>query len=446
MAWPDDIDFATLLLVSLTQHLEITARRVRTRCTNWFFANFFRLLLAVVSLSEWGVFWWVFPGSVGALPLLVQLAGPAVIYAVNAQLAGRTRQTRTRRDGSPVNGMPRLYYALAFTCLFCFMFLLLTGGVWISAKVVIEAIAVQAGTTHAAPVIGSGVDTGFRWFANAGIALITTAFMYGYTIGQWRLRVVPLSVALNGNSAGLEGLRIAQISDIHIGQNLTRAQLERFVAQVNALSPDLICITGDIADSPHADLETFLPILAQLRAPSGVFAILGNHDHYAGADQVEAALRRLTPFTVLRDEQTSIAVNDTRLHIIGLDDRGRDWARGVPAVAYLGEALASIPSDAAVLLLSHRPDIFPQAAAAGVALTLSGHTHGGQLGMPWFNGRVRNLAEFITAFDRGLFERDGSYLYVNCGLGVTGQRIRLCTPREITLIEVRGPAACRMAA
>jgi len=72
-----------------------------------------------------------------------------------------------------------------------------------------------------------------------------------------------------------------------------------------------------------------------------------------------------------------------------------------------------------------------------VALMLSGHTHGGQIAMPWFNGRLRNLAEFITPYDRGLFERQGSFLYVNCGLGVTGQRIRLFTPREITLIEAQ---------
>jgi hypothetical protein len=108
-------------------------------------------------------------------------------------------------------------------------------------------------------------------------------------------------------------------------------------------------------------------------------------------------------------------------------------------VAYLDSVLPALPDGEPVLLLCHRPDIFPQAAAGGVALTLSGHTHGGQLGVPWFNGRVRNLAEFITRFDRGLFEHRGSYLYVNCGLGVTGQRIRLCTPREITLIEARSP-------
>jgi uncharacterized protein len=247
-------------------------------------------------------------------------------------------------------------------------------------------------------------------------------------------------------AAPLEGLRIVQISDIHIGQNLTRAQLERFVARVNALSPDLICITGDIADGPSADLEECLPALAQLRAAHGVFAILGNHDHYAGPEWVEEALRQLTPFTVLREERTAIVVNGQRLHIIGLDDHGRDWARGMTRAAYLDTALAAIPPDEPVLLLSHRPDIFPRAAAAGVALTLSGHTHGGQLGIPWFNGRVRNLAEFITRFDRGLFERNGSYLYVNCGLGVTGQRIRLSTPREITLIEIQTAGAQALAA
>src|ERR1700687_1367824 len=426
------------------RELGIMAQRVRTWFVSWFFANFFRLLLAVVSVSEWGVLWWVFRGSVGALPVVVQFAGPAIIYAINAQLVRRPR--RPCRDGSAVNGMPRLYYALAFTCLFCFVFLLLTATVWGGAKFFIEAIAAQAWTAPGGLLTNSSVDTGFRWFANTGMVLITTSFLYGYTIGQWRLRVVPVAVSLAGTFPQLEGLRIAQISDIHIGQNLTRTQLERFVARVNELAPDVICITGDIADSHNADLEGFLPLLAQLRAPRGVFAILGNHDHYAGADHVEAALRRLTPFTILRDQQTSIVVHGTPLYIIGLDDRGRDWARGVPAVAYLAEALAMIPSGAPVLLLSHRPDIFPQAAAEGVALTLSGHTHGGQLGLPWFNGRVRNLAEFITDYDRGLFERDGSYLYVNCGLGVTGQRIRLCTPRDITLIEVRDRVTGRLAA
>jgi predicted MPP superfamily phosphohydrolase len=231
-------------------------------------------------------------------------------------------------------------------------------------------------------------------------------------------------------------LRVAQISDIHVGQNLSRVQLERFVAAVNATEADLICITGDIADSPLADMAAFFPILAQLEAAHGVMAILGNHDHYAGADRVEEALRRWTPFTVLRDDAVTLPVAGARLHVVGLDDRGRDWARGVVADARLEALLEAAPADAPVLLLVHRPDIFAQAATAGVALTLCGHTHGGQLAIPWRGGRRRNLAEFITAFDRGLYRQGVAHLYVNAGLGVTGQRIRLFTPREISVFEL----------
>jgi predicted MPP superfamily phosphohydrolase len=418
-------------------------RRIRAGLTRAFFANFFRLLLIATSLSQWCVTWWIFPGFIASLPLPVQAALPIAIYATNRWLVRQTQRYRQR--GAPLGRLPRLYYAHAFTCLFCTSFLLVTGAVWLSAKVFLEAITVQAGTVQASLAVGSSLNTAFRWLANCGMAVIAVAFAYGYSFGQLRLRITRLQLPLR-NWSTPDGLRIVQVSDIHIGQNLEPAQLERFVARVNDLRPDLICITGDIIDAPSTDLARSLPLLARLQAPHGVFAILGNHDHYAGADRVEAALRRLTPFTVLRDQHTAIEVNGQRLHIVGLDDRGRDWARGVFAVPYLRTAIAAIPADEPVLVLCHRPDIFPQAAACGVALTLSGHTHGGQLGMPWFDGRVRNLAEFITAFDRGLFERDGSYLYVNCGLGVTGQRIRLFTPREITLIEIQARVVRRLAA
>ena len=319
--------------------------------------------------------------------------------------------------------------------------LLFVGTLWVSAKFFLSALAAQAWTARAGLAAESGVDVVCHWLANAGLATVGLMFGYGYSIGQQRLKIVRLGLPLRAAPRALHALRIVQISDIHVGQNLGRAELERFVAQVNALAPDLLCITGDIADAPSADLEGFLPLLAKLQARYGIFAILGNHDHYAGADHVAAALRRLTRFTVLRDEQTVIDIDGARLHVIGLDDRGHDWAHGIPHVPYLAATLATIPNAEPVLLLCHRPDVFPQAAAAGVALTLAGHTHGGQLALPRFMGRFRNLAEFITTFDRGLFERDGSYLYVNCGLGVTAQRLRLNAPREITLIEVQAAHA-----
>jgi len=420
-------------------NLAAVLQPIRAQAANAFFANFFRLLLAAVSISQWVILCRLLPRTAGSLSLPWDIAGAAAIYLFNRQLAIRTR--RRRHDPNPVGAMPRLYYAIAFTCLVCVLFLLLTDALWITAKVFLGAIAVEARSMHHThPRFDSELDTMFRWLANAGMVGIALSFAYGYTIGQRRLRVRQLHLPLRHCRPAWEGLRILQLSDIHVGQNLEQAQLERFVARANALGPDLVCISGDIADTPTADLESFLPVLARLRATYGVIAVLGNHDHYAGADHVEAALRRLTPFRVLRDEQTTIEIRGQRLHVIGLDDHGRDWARGKTSVPYLSAAMARVPADEPILLLSHRPDVFPQAAERRVALTLSGHTHGGQIGVPWFDGRIRNLAEFMTDFDRGLYERGGSYLYVNSGLGVTGQRIRLNTPREIVVIDLRTAA------
>ncbi|HVO22552.1 MAG TPA: metallophosphoesterase [Candidatus Margulisiibacteriota bacterium] len=417
--------------------------RLRRRLTSLFFANFFSLLVVTISLAQVIMLWWLWPAFAEA-GLAGYLLVPVAMYGANRSLMRWT--TDCRRRGRRVGPLPRLYFAGAFTCLFCVSYLAVLAGLWAPVRVFLEALAVEARPTHLGPLAVSGMSPVFQWLANVGMAGIAVAFTYGYTIGQRRLRITRLELPLRALPPALDGLRIVQISDIHLGDNLGTDQLERFVGRVNALQPDLICITGDIVDSPYTDVDALLPRLAQLRAAHGVVAILGNHDHYAGAERVHAKLRQLTSFTTLRDACTSISIGGARLHIVGLDDRGRDWARGVRAVAYLAQVLPTLPPEEPVLVLCHRPDIFPQAAAAGVALTLSGHTHGGQLGVPWFNGRVRNLAEFITPFARGLFERNGSFLYVNCGLGVTGQRIRLCTPREITLIEARSRSTAADAA
>ncbi|MFN8642188.1 MAG: metallophosphoesterase [Candidatus Binatia bacterium] len=402
--------------------------RLRATVTRIFFRSFFRSLLIAVSAAQWTVVAWVL-----AVGLQVSLAWPlhlvaiAGIYAVNRHLtAGR----------GPMRAAVvfRTYAATAFVSLFCAMFL---GLAWIAFSAVdgvLGIVSAQAFGAAGQQAVQAGVGDAFRWTGSLGMGAIALLMGYGYIAGQHELRVTRLPVPVRGLG---RPLRVAQISDIHIGQNLSRAQLVRFVDEVNATAPDLVCITGDIADSPQADLDAFFPLLGRLRARHGVCAILGNHDHGAGADRVVAALRRWTAFHVLRDAAITIDCDGASLHVIGLDDRGKDWARGISFDPQLAELLAAAPADVPVLLLAHRPDIFAQAAAAGVPLTLAGHTHGGQLALPWFGGRRRNLAEFVTAFHRGLFRRAEAHLYVNSGLGVTGQRIRLFTPREITLAELR---------
>jgi predicted MPP superfamily phosphohydrolase len=242
-----------------------------------------------------------------------------------------------------------------------------------------------------------------------------------------------------GLPPALAGLRIVQLSDLHIGAYLGREELVEHVRRVNALAPDLICITGDLVDRPETCPLAF-PTLAGLRARYGVLVILGNHDVYAGADTVTEALRRLTPFTVLRNARTEVRVDDTTLPVLGLDDLGLDWARGVREHPALADLAATVPAGQPFLVLSHRPDCFPQAARLGASLVLSGHTHGGQLALPGFSGR-RNLAQFITTFDRGVYRAGEAVLYVNRGLGFTGQPVRLFTSREIACLELRPSSA-----
>lgn len=404
------------------------------RFVRWFFAHFFSLLILAVSAAQWAVLWWLIAPA--AAPWLLHVVAIAAVYAVNRLLAVRSRQPSLARQR--IIRLPRAYYAVAFTCLFCGLFLLLNALWWGAVGLVAQTFASEARGMEAAMLHPSAMGMAARWTGNLGMVVIGLVFAYGYTIGQRRLRMTAIPLTLRNAPPAWDGLRIAQISDIHVGPNLERRQLRRFVERVNELRPDLICITGDIADNAGADLDSFFPILAGLRATYGVYAILGNHDHYAGAERVTAELQRLTPFTVLRDQAVRVRIRGHELRIIGLDDRGRDWARGLEHVPQLDALLEGTSASAPCLLLCHRPDIFPHAAAAGIGLTLAGHTHGGQLALPSLWGRSLNLARFITPYDRGLFERDGAFLYVNCGLGVAGQRIRLSTPREISVIEVRG--------
>jgi len=205
-----------------------------------------------------------------------------------------------------------------------------------------------------------------------------------------------------------------------------------------SFSDDDSMLEQNILDSLSVIPEGF-PVLSRLQAKYGVFATLGNHDFYAGADEVAAALRRMTNFTVLRDDFATVHINGAALHIAGVDDMGRDWARGVTFHPGLAKILPRLSPDVPVVLLSHRPDLFPHAVAAGIELVLSGHTHGGQLSLPSLGRRPISIARFITRYDRGLYREASSYVYVNRGLGCTGQRVRLFTPRDISIVEIEVP-------
>ncbi len=408
------------------------------RAQRLFFRHFFRLLLFAIAVGEWACGAWLAAAAGAHLPGWTHVVGPLIVWLVNFSVMKLVRRHPMRWQHRGV----RLYAAFAFTSVFGFAFLLFNTAAWKILAMLTQDVSLAAADRG---LVATLPLTGYQWTSTAGLLGIGLLFLYGYTFGHQRLGITHLRLPLRHAGPALAGLRIAHISDIHIGGYMSPDLLREYVGRVNRLEADLIVITGDLLDHASAIASGF-PVLAGLRARLGVFVILGNHDVAAGAEEVSDGLRRLTPFTLLRNQVATVEVGGCRLHIAGVDDLGRDWARGVRRHPGLQAIEADLCPGEPVILLSHRPDLFPQAAAAGVDLVLSGHTHGGQLSLPPIGGRRFTLARFITPYDRGLYADGDSFLYVNRGLGCTGQRIRLFTPREITVVEIEAEALGQAAA
>lgn len=254
------------------------------------------------------------------------------------------------------------------------------------------------------------------------------------TYGIWQGMAVPkprqLEVAIEGLPAAFEGYRVLQLTDIHASRLLTGAWVEKVVAESNALDPDLVVITGDLIDGTvSARANDFAP-LARLHAPDGVIAITGNHEYYAQyADWMQAF--RGQGMQVLENTHTRVQRDGATLTIAGVTDPVA--ARyGLP-MPDLSKALAGADPQAPVILLDHRPVEARANAAQGVALQLSGHTHGGHiLGMNQLVKRANG------GFVSGRYEVDGMTLYVSNGAGLwPGFAARIGVPSEITLITLR---------
>ncbi|HXC51760.1 MAG TPA: metallophosphoesterase [Candidatus Limnocylindrales bacterium] len=397
-----------------------------------FWRYFFRLVVFTGAIAEWVCMAWVLIMILRLhVPWPIHVLGPVGLHMLNRRILG----SRPGPAGARSSPFVRAYVGVVFTSLFGLVVLLANGAVWALIAAALGIASSLGSPVAAADVAGAAGMTG-----SVALVVVSSLIAWGYGPGQRRVHVLELDVVMPGLAPEFDGYQIAQLSDIHLGGYMTVDALASHVERTNSLSPDLTVVTGDITDGLDHVMETF-PVLGGLRARDGVVAILGNHDVYTGADDVTAALRRLTPFRVLRDESIVIERGGHRLNVLGLNDAGLDWTRGVrehPALPRLAER---VPAGEPVVLLSHRPDLFGQAAALGIGLVLSGHTHGGQLALPWPSSRPSSLAHFISDFPRGTYQLGNSTLHVNLGLGVTGQPVRVFSPREITLITLRSPAA-----
>ncbi len=260
---------------------------------------------------------------------------------------------------------------------------------------------------------------GFSVAASAGLGAVAL----GQGLGRVRVKRVP--VVLKKLPKALSGYRIVQISDVHIGPTLGREFLESIVAQVNALAPDLVAITGDLVDGTVEEIGSLVAPLASLRARDGVYFITGNHEYYSG---VEAWLHFLPSLGVrpLQNERLAIGGPDG-FDLVGVPDwTARQMHPG--HAPDLRAALSGRDPLRPVVLLAHQPRQAIEAEKLGVDLQLSGHTHGGQM-FP-----MTLLVHLAQPYVTGLHQRDDLQIYVNPGTGYWGPPMRLGTHSEITEI------------
>jgi len=259
----------------------------------------------------------------------------------------------------------------------------------------------------------------------AGLAAAIT--VYGLIEAHW-IGVTNLPVRMPGLPARLEGFRIVQLSDVHLGRIVRGTRLEKIVSQVNALQPDLIVITGDLVDAEPAHMEEMIPALRRLQSRCGVFAVTGNHEFFAGADRAQTYIER-AGVMLLRNRWVTV---DDDLQLIGRDDVIAGQFTSVPTPSW-DENLRGLDRTKPAILLYHTPvTTLAELEAHGIQLQLSGHTHRGQL---WpLNFIVKGI--FKTPY--GLFTDGKATIYVNRGIGTWGPPMRVLARPEITLVTLTG--------
>lgn len=261
------------------------------------------------------------------------------------------------------------------------------------------------------------------WLALAGTVWAVVA--YGSFI-EPRMLVVRDAAVTIGDGAHDRSLRIALVSDTHLGGYRFQNDAARLVATVNGQHPDLVLLLGDLA-STLKGTAMFAPF-SDLDAKYGTYGVLGNWDYGAGAVDVRRAIES-RGVEILTNEAYPVVPGDPSLWVAGVDD----VEYGDPD---LDAALSEVPKDATVILASHNPDIAHPAEVAGVDLLVAGHTHGGQIRLPGI-GPVPALPTTLgRSYDQGAFEIGPMAMYLTSGAGESGPRARLFDPPEIVMLTV----------
>lgn len=259
-----------------------------------------------------------------------------------------------------------------------------------------------------------------------GAGLLTSGYAWLWEPRQLSIETVQLH--FNTLPSAFDGLKVVQFSDVHLGFHFDSKRVKNLVKAISSQSPDMICFTGDMVERDSESLIEAIPDLSSLQAPLGKYAVLGNHDHWGQPDEVRRMLQE-SGFTVLQNDHVILRKQNSMFAIVGLEDQ----LHGNPDPK---RALEGITEDTFSLLLMHEPDYADTAALYSFNIQLSGHSHGGQVRLPFLGAVITPLGS--KRYIQGLYklESSGMQLYVNRGVGVTQLPIRfLCRP-ELTVFTL----------
>ncbi|HEY6946753.1 MAG TPA: metallophosphoesterase [Candidatus Acidoferrum sp.] len=393
-----------------------------------------------------------------------------VINLVRGVLLGRGGFTR---QSSWITVMTGLWF---FSALFSYLSVKVVHGLerlwrWFHASALKSAPTASQHAVHRATALETSEsvpDPGRRYFfraatAAAGAAPFLTA-MYGFAAERLNYQVHRVEIPIPNLPSALDGMKIVQLSDIHLSGYMSRKQVRRAVDMANELGADLAVVTGDLITGTGDSIADCVDEVRHLYAPLGTWGCNGNHEIYARAEDEAGYLFSQAGMKMLRHANAQVTFRGARFNLIGVDYQREHNSRGQKQPLLAGvEHL--VRRDMPNILLSHNPNTFNRAAELGIELSLAGHTHGGQIQVEILDHRL-SPARFISDYIAGLYhrpmfapapnERAGSVvstsrrftpessamasIYVNRGLGTVGAPVRLGVPPEISLLILRRAA------
>jgi hypothetical protein len=264
--------------------------------------------------------------------------------------------------------------------------------------------------------------------AGAGLCVAPLAGTAFGIVRRNHFRVSEVPVSIPNLPKDLDGLRIVQITDIHLSPFLSEREFATAIDMANETRANIALVTGDLITRPGDPLDACLHQLARLRAEAGVLGCLGNHETYARVENYVTEQGRLFGIQFLRHQARQLRFGNATINFAGVDYQKMHSH-------YLQGAERLIVPGAMNVMLSHNPDVFPVAATQGYQLTIAGHTHGGQVDVEILHQHV-DVARYFTPFVQGLYRRENSSVYVSNGLGTIGVPVRLGAPPEVSVLRL----------